>query len=41
MLRIVIDVDAPSGLSLAIKEDLAMLLEERYGDAKVVEVTVK
>lgn len=31
-LRIVIDVSGiPSGMELAVKEDLAMLIEERYG----------
>lgn len=39
MLRITIDVDAPSGLSMAVKERLAMDLE-RYGDTRVVDVKV-
>ncbi len=39
MLRITIDVDAPSGLSIAVKERLAMDLE-RYGDTRVVDVKV-
>lgn len=38
MIRVVIDVAAPEGLALAIKEQLAMLLE-RYGDTRVVSVT--
>lgn len=37
MLRVTIDVNAPAGLSLAVKEQLAMLLE-RYGDAWVISV---
>ncbi len=38
MIRVVIDVAAPEGLALAVKEQLAMLLE-RYGDTRVVSVT--
>lgn len=38
MIRVVIDVAAPDGLALAVKEQLAMLLE-RYGDTRVVSVT--
>ena len=37
LLTITIEVDAPSGLSMAVKEQLAMLLE-RYGDTRVIEV---
>lgn len=37
MLVITIEVNAPPGMSQAVKEDLAMLLE-RYGDSRVVEV---
>lgn len=37
MLRVVIEVNAPAGLCMAVKEDLAMLLE-RYGGTRVVEV---
>lgn len=37
MLTVVIEVDAPAGLELAVKEQLGMLLE-RYGDTRVVEV---
>lgn len=37
MLTVTIEVDAPAGLSLAVKEQLAMLLEQ-YGDTKVVSV---
>lgn len=37
MLRVIIDVDCPGGLALAVKEDLAMLVE-RYGDTRVVSV---
>ena len=40
MLVVTIEVDAPEGLSMAIKEDLAMLVE-RYGDTRVVDVQVK
>jgi hypothetical protein len=40
MLVITLEVDAPEGMSLAIKEDLAMLVE-RYGDTRVVDVRVK
>lgn len=38
MLTIKIQVDAPSGQAIGIKEDLAMYLE-RFGDAKVVKIT--
>ena len=37
MIRVTIDVAAPAGLALAVKEQLAMLLE-RYGDTRVVSV---
>lgn len=37
MLIITVQVNAPSGRAIGIKEDLAMLLE-RYGDARVVSV---
>lgn len=37
MLRIVIEVDAPAGQAIGVKEDLAMYLE-RFGDCRVVEV---
>lgn len=37
MLIVTIEVDAPEGLSIAVKEQLAMLLE-RYGDTRVVSV---
>ncbi len=37
MMRVTIEVDAPAGLSLAVKEQLAMILE-RYGDTRVVAV---
>ena len=37
MLRIVIEVDAPAGQAIGIKEDLAMYLE-RFGDSRVVDV---
>ena len=37
MLIITIEVDAPVGQAIGIKEHLAMLLE-RYGDTRVVEV---
>ena len=40
MLLITLEVDAPEGMSLAIKEDLAMIVE-RYGDTRVVDVRVK
>lgn len=39
MLIITIEVDVVAGLSLAVKEDLAMLLEQRYGcGTRVIEV---
>lgn len=39
MLIITIEVDVAAGLSLAVKEDLAMLLEQRYGcGTRVIEV---
>lgn len=37
MLTVIIEVDAPLGQAIWIKEDLAMYLE-RFGDARVVEV---
>lgn len=37
MLRILIEVEAPPGQAIGIKEDLAMAAE-RYGDTKVVSV---
>ena len=37
MLRIVLEVNAPAGQAIGIKEDLAMHLE-RWGDARVVSV---
>lgn len=37
MLIITIEVDAPTGHAIGIKEQLAMMLE-RYGDTRVVEV---
>lgn len=37
MIRIIIDVEAPSGQAIGVKEDIAMYLE-RYGDCKVVDV---
>ena len=40
MLLITLEVDAPDGMSMAIKEDLAMIVE-RYGDTRVVDVRVK
>lgn len=39
MIRVVIEVDAPAGQAIGIKEDLAMYLEQ-FGDARVVEVVV-
>ena len=38
MLTIIIQVDAPPGQAIGIKEDLAQHLE-RFGDARVVSVT--
>jgi len=37
MLRVTVQVDAPVGHAIGIKEDLAMYLE-RFGDAMVTEV---
>ncbi len=37
MITVVIEVDAPEGQAIGIKEDLAMYLEQ-FGDARVVEV---
>ena len=37
MLPIVIQVDAPPGQAIGLKEHLAMCLE-RYGDTRVVEI---
>ena len=39
MLTITIEVDIPSGMEFAVKEDLAYTLEERYGKTvRVIEV---
>lgn len=38
MLTIIVEVTAPLGQAIGIKEDLAMYLE-RWGDARVVSVT--
>jgi len=38
MLRIVIEVDAPEGQAIGVKEDLAAYLEQ-FGDARVIAVT--
>lgn len=38
MLTITVQVNAPVGQAIGIKEDLAMYLE-RFGDAQVVSVT--
>ncbi len=40
MLVITVQVDAPAGKAIGIKEDLAMILE-RYGDVKYVDVKAK
>lgn len=40
MLILTIEVDAPAGMSMAIKEDLAMRLE-CYGNVRVTNVEVK
>lgn len=37
MLIVTIEVNAPSGMAQAVKEQLAMMLE-RYGDCRVVRV---
>lgn len=37
MLRITVDVDAPAGQAIGIKEQIAMDLE-KYGDTRVVRV---
>lgn len=37
MIRVVVEVDAPTGQAIGIKEALAMWLE-RYGDARVAAV---
>ena len=38
MLKIVLEVDAPAGQAIGIKEDLAMHLE-KHGDVKVASIT--
>ena len=38
MLRIVLDVDAPLGHAIGVKEAIAMDME-KYGDVRVVSVT--
>lgn len=40
-MRIVLDVDAPSGQTIGVKEALAMDLEEKYGGVRVVSVEVR
>lgn len=40
MLTITVQVDAPPGQAIGIKEDLATYLE-RFGDVRVVSVTEK
>jgi hypothetical protein len=37
VIVVTIEVDAPAGQAIGIKEDLAMYLEQ-FGDARVVEV---
>lgn len=37
MIRVVVEVDAPTGQAIGVKESLAMWLEH-YGDARVVAV---
>lgn len=37
MITVIVEVDAPEGQAIGIKEDLAMYLEQ-FGDARVVEV---
>lgn len=39
MLIITVEVDAPAGLSMAVKERLAMDVE-KYGDTRVIDVKV-
>lgn len=42
MLVITLEVDVPSGMEFAVKEDLAMVIEERYGKTtRVVSVETK
>ena len=42
MLSITIEVDIPSSWAFAVKEDLAMLIEDRYGrTTRVVDVKAK
>ena len=42
MLRITIDADIPSGMEFAVKEDLAMAIEQRYGKTvRVVKIEAK
>lgn len=38
MITIRIEVNAPAGMAIGIKEDIAMYLE-RFGDCRVVEIT--
>ena len=40
MLVVTIEVNAPSGMVQAVKEHLAMMLEN-YGDTRVVKVEVR
>ncbi len=42
MLILTIEVDIQPGMEFAVKEDLAMVIEERYGKTtRVVSVTAK
>lgn len=40
MLIVTIEVDAPAGQAIGVKEHLAMLLE-RYGDTRVVSIEAR
>ena len=39
MIKVIIEVDAPTGQVIGIKEDIAVYLEQ-FGDARVVEIVV-
>lgn len=41
MLILTVHVDAPAGHAIGVKEAIAMDLEEKYGDVRVVSVVEK
>lgn len=41
MIYITLEVNVPPGMAQAVKEDLAMVVEKRYGDVRVISVEAK